>query len=210
MPILADSKFSERSFSTRSGSWFQAIAKMVASHFHEEAHLNFLVEGRIQPAAEATITAIVEQMDHGAPRRTPSRARDIRQVLGVQGPGGTDRSIRSDLFVRRRDGSELYFEMKTPGPNKGQCKTIKHDILLISALKFRNRAEAYAAAAYNPYGDGAPYVHNYALQFLEIGADMLVGRPFWTMIGDDRTYDELLEISDEVGRRIRPLIYSAD
>lgn len=31
---------------------------------------------------------------------------------------------------------------------------------------------------------------------------MLIGRSFWAKIGDDTTYDELLEISDAVGKQI--------
>ena len=206
LPILAEVRFSERSFSTRSGSWFQQIAKIVASQFHAEAHSNFLVEGRIQPAAAAHIEQITEEMDHGRPKRKPNRDGDIKEVLTVQSPGGADKSVRSDLFVLRHDKSEMYFEMKTPGPNKGQCKKMKQDILLIAALRKGHSAQAYAAAAYNPYGDGKPYTHGYARQFLDIGRDMLIGREFWTLLGDSRTYDDLLDISTDVGERIKVLL----
>jgi hypothetical protein len=148
-------------------------------------------------------------MDHGQPKRKPNREKDIYEVTTVQSPGGADRSVRSDLFVLRHDGSEMYFEMKTPEPNKGQCKQMKHDILLITALRKDHIAAAYASAAYNPDGDGKPYEYGYALQFLEIGRDMLVGREFWALIGDDTTYDELLEISTEVGHRIKSLLEEA-
>src|SRR5437016_3799937 len=129
--------------------------------------------------------------------------------MTFQSPDGTDHSIRTDLFVMRQDGYELYFEMKTPEPNKGQCKQMKYDILLIVALRKDHIAEAYAACAYNPYGDGKPYRYGYALQFLEVGKDLLVGREFWSLIGDATTYDELLEISAEVGDRIKPLLEQA-
>jgi hypothetical protein len=206
MPGLAEVRFSERSFSTRSGSWFQQIAKIIATQFHAEVHLNFLVEGRIQAAAAAHIEQITEAMDHGQPKRKPNRLEDIKEVLMVQSPGGADKSVRSDLFVLRHDQSEMYFEMKTPDPNKGQCKKMKQDILLIMALRKGAKAEAYAAAAYNPYGDDKRYMNNFVMQFLEIGKDMLIGRDFWTLIGDQNTYDELLEISGEVGKEIEKLI----
>lgn len=206
MPVLGETVFSERSFSTRSGSWFQKIATIVAKDFHKSAHSNFEVTGHIQPAAEAHIKAIVEEMDHGKPKRVPHREKDLFEVLTVQSTGGTARQVVSDLFVQTRDGRELYFEMKTPGPNKNQCKNMKQDILLIAALRKNNNAYAFAGAAYNPYGDGKPYTANYVAQFLEIGKDILIGRPFWEMIGDNSTYDELLKISTEVGESIKPLI----
>jgi len=206
LPILSEVRFSERSFSTRSGSWFQHLATLIATQFHAEAQSNFLVEGRIQAAAAAHIETITELMDHGKPKRKPNREKDNHEVLTVQSPGGGDKSIRSDLYVLRHDKSEMYFEMKTPEPNKGQCKKMKQDILTIMALRKTHNAEAYAAAAYNPFGDGKPYTHGYALQFLEIGKDMLIGRAFWRLIGDEKTYDELLEVSAEVGERIKGLL----
>ena len=77
------------------------------------------------------------------------------------------------------------------------------------ALRKGTRAEAYAAAAYNPYGDDKPYMNNFVSQFLEIGRDMLIGRDFWTLIGDQNTYQDLLEISGGVGKDIEKLIADA-
>lgn len=208
MPILGESQFSERSFSTRSGSWFQRIALQVARDFHRRAESNFAVKGKLSPAAEAHINEILEDMDHGKPKRKPNRKKELEEVMTVQGKGGADREVVSDLFVETKLGRELYFELKTPGPNKGQCKVMKRNILLISALRKNADAEAFASAAYNPYGEGSPYIYGYAKQFLEIDKDFLVGKPFWTMIGDKSTYDELLEISESVGRQIQPLVAS--
>lgn len=127
-------------------------------------------------------------------------------MLTVQSPGGALAEVRSDLFIRRRGGEELYFEIKTPDPNKGQCKTMKRDMLTIAALRKGHRAEAYAACAYNPGGDDAAFRNNFVAQFLEIPADIIVGRAFWELIGESGTYDELLEIAAEVGGSVRPLL----
>lgn len=200
MPPLAEVPYSERSFSTRLGTWFEIIALNVARQFHPFAVRNHLVQGRIRPAAEAALTAILEDLDQGRPRRRPNRETDIQEVLGVQGPGGADRQVRSDLFVRKADGMELYFEMKTPDPNKGQCKTMKQNILLISALRQENLAAAFGAAAYNPFGEGNAYRNRYAPQFLDVGRDLLIGSSFWRTIGDEFTYEEVLVVAEEVGR----------
>lgn len=207
MPPLSETPFSERSFSTRLGGWFQAIAKIVATQYNLEAHSNYLVEGRVRPAATSYIEDILDEMDHGKPRRQPKRKVDVSQVLAVQSPGGTARQVRSDLFVRTKGNQELYFEIKTPGPNKAQCVQMKRDILMIMALRKGHRAEAYAACGYNPCGDGAPYVANFVPQFLEVGKDILVGRAFWETIGEATTYDELLEIASEVGAKIKPFLH---
>lgn len=94
----------------------------------------------------------------------------------------------------------MYFEIKTPQPNKDTSMAMKRFILRVTAMRKGHAVEAHAATAYNPYGDGKPYTWNYANQFLQIGKDMLIGREFWSKIGDERTFDELLEIAEDVGK----------
>lgn len=100
--------------------------------------------------------------------------------------------------------------MKTVAPNKDTSKLMKSTILLITALRQGQDAQAYAAMAYNPAGEGQSYTlyadSRYALQFLELGTDLVVGRAFWEMIGDSHTYDELLGIAEEVGASVANLI----
>ena len=112
----------------------------------------------------------------------------------------------ADFYVKRHDGGEMYFEIKTPQPNKDTSMAMKRFILRIAAMRKGVPADAYAATAYNPFGDGKPYTWNYAKQFLEIGQDILIGRDFWTKIGDENTFDELLEVSEAVGKQIPDLI----
>jgi hypothetical protein len=182
------------------------MAQFVASQYHPVVERNFLVSGHIQPASSAHINTILFAMNRRQPRRIPNRARDIEEVLTVQSPGGAEDQVRSDLFVQTRDGRELYFEIKTPDPNKRTCVDMKKDILTIMALRKGHRAEAYAACGYNPFGEDVPYTDGRVRQFLEIGEDFLVGRSFWAKIGDSGTYHELLGIAVQVGQEIQPLL----
>jgi len=131
------------------------------------------------------------------------------QVIGLQYQGGTSRQVRSDLFVLRPDRREVYFEMKTVKPNKNTFRDMKRDILMIMAMCHQQNAQAYAAMSYNPAGEGNVYTLDYN-EFLELGTDLMVGRQFWNFIGDEQTYDELLEIAQEVGTATTPLIAAAD
>lgn len=208
LPFEAWSRWSERSFSTRSGGWFQHIATIVGRQFHPVAESNYAVTGEIRNAAAAHIEELVALMNRTEGRRLPDRETDIREVMGVQGPGGTPRNTVSDLFIRRADGVEMYFEIKTPRPNKGQCQEMKTRMLLITALRHGHPVEARGATAYNPFGEDTNYAakcDGWVRQFLDVGADFIVGRDFWTMIGDESTYHDLLEISDEVGEQLMPL-----
>lgn len=211
MPTLFGVPLSERSFSTRSGSWFQAIARMVASQFHEQAANNYRVSGDIQPAAELLVRDWVAQMKAQRPHRaTPNRTQDIQRVLANQFPGGVRREIISDLFILTHDHREFYFEMKTVAPNLDTSESMKAKILLITAMRYQFQVNAHASMAYNPAGEGHPYSEysdsRYALQFLELNTDLIIGRPFWTLIGDEQTYDELLQISEQVGHATAHLL----
>jgi hypothetical protein len=205
VPTLFTVSLSKHSFYTRSGLWWQQVAQLVGRQYHKRAELGFQVVGQIKPAASSSIEEILSQLN--APgMRSPNRSADIAEVQTGQYIGGDSIKVRADLFILKYDGQELYFEMKTPEPNKDTCIAMKRFILRTAAMKKGSQAEAFAATAYNLYGDGQPYTWNYALQFLEIGADMLIGRAFWEKIGDSNTYDELLQISEEVGSEITEII----
>ncbi len=202
-PSLGWLTYSERSFSTRSGSWFQKLALEVAQQFHRSATLNYLVEGSLKPAAKAHIEEILATLNHGS--REPSRESDLREVFTVQAEGGEPAVHRVDLQVMKDDGTQLFFEMKTPWPNKDTSISMKRMILTTMAIRKDRGDQAFASSAYNPYsadGRGQPYGWSYAMQFMELGTDFLVGRPFWEMIGDSATYDELLAIASAVGAEL--------
>ena len=171
--------------------------------------MNYLVKGRLQPAAEAQITAIIAQMDGPAPKANPQPRTGYKPSNRIAVSRRDTRQVRSDLFILRADRSEVYFEMKTVKPNKNTFRDMKRDILMIMAMRNQGNAQAYAAMSYNPAGDGNLYVPDFN-EFLELGKDLMVGRPFWEFIGDEHTYDELLEISQEVGTATTPLIAAAN
>jgi|SRR5579875_2633159 len=202
LPALFKAELSERSFSTRSGSWWQVIARHIGRQFHAEAENGYRLRGHIKPAAAQHIDEIIRQLNTAGGERKPHREQDVAEVLTVQSSGEVNSTVLADLYVRTHNGREMYFEIKTPQPNKDTCMAMKRFILRIAAMRKGHSAEAYAATAYNPYGDGEPYKWNYANQFLEIHKDMLIGRDFWTKIGDDTTYDELLALAEDVGREL--------
>ena len=44
------------------------------------------------------------------------------------------------------------------------------------------------------------HYHSFALRYLDMHHQVLLGADFWTLIGGEGTYEELLEIYQEVGR----------
>jgi hypothetical protein len=209
IPALFDVPLSERSFSTRTGTWWQQIARLVGRQFHQKAELGYRLNGQIKPAASQHIDEIIRQLNTAGGGRTPSREQDIFEVHTVQAPGGDSATEVADLFILTNSNQELYFEIKTTQPNKDTSKAMKRFILRVAAMRKGHNAAAFASTAYNPYGVGKPYVWNYATQFLEIGTDMIIGKDFWTKIGDASTYDELIEIAEAVGQELSPTVQEA-
>ena len=55
--------------------------------------------------------------------------------------------------------------------------------------------------AYNPYGPHrTDYRWSVAKMYLPFDEATLIGREFWTIVGGETTYEELLDIYAEVGR----------
>lgn len=206
------SSASSHSFYTRTGSWWQNIARLIGADYHVDARNGYSLSGQLSNAAEAHITQLIDNMNSGSPRSTPNRKRDIESVLTVQTGQGPTRTVISDIYLLKEDGTEIFVEVKTPEPNKAHCMEMKRRILTIAALTKDHHTHAFAACAYNPSnasGGGTPYSWNYTPQFLEVGEDWLVGKDFWSLIGENTTYDEIIAICAQVGEETDLNVLSA-
>ncbi len=57
------------------------------------------------------------------------------------------------------------------------------------------------AMGYNPYGeDKSSYKWSFAVRHMDIRNQVLIGREFWDLLGGEGTYEELLDIYQQVGR----------
>jgi hypothetical protein len=127
----------------------------------------------------------------------------ITSVLSTRGGKKETQETRADLFVRTKDGTELYFEMKSPQPNKGQCLEVTQRLLRTHLIRNipRPKVQGYFAMAYNPYGPKrSDYKWTYALRYMPFDQAVLIGNEFWSLIGSPSTYEEILEIYQAVGR----------
>jgi hypothetical protein len=199
----------ERSFSTKLGNTFEYCAHLIALDHHAEAHRSYDIFGEV---SHSGLYEIEQQISHfhnlrekrGATVKVPSLEEMISAILSSHDNGAVARkSTRSDLFVRTHGGTEYYFEIKTPLPNKDICYKLTQRILMNHIIrgKARPQVQSYAAMAYNPYGDSRDdYQWSVAKMYLPFEQGTLIGDEFWTLIGGEGTYLELLEIYAEVGR----------
>lgn len=191
----------ERSFSTRLGTTFEESARLIALRHHAEAYRGYRIVTPLKAVALDTLEKQIERLDAG---EQPSLAEMTQKVLATY-PGSEERRIRivADLFVKKQDGTELYFEMKSPVPNKGQCLEVTQRLLRIQLARGKGlpQVQTYFAMPYNPYGgDRSNYNWGYARRYLPFEDGVLIGEEFWNMLGGKGTYEQLLEIYYEVGQ----------
>lgn len=194
----------ERSFSTKLGTTFEECARLIAREYHKQAVRSYSVEGVVPSVISDVIEKITDSISKNNRLNYP---RAIETVLKIKPDNGINRSKIADLFIETKDGQKYFFEIKSPKPNKGQCEEVTQRLLFIhSILKDKPpRVNTFFAMAYNPYGDRrADYKHSFTLNYLDFKNQVLLGEEFWSIIGGDGTYEELLGIYREVGKQKGP------
>jgi hypothetical protein len=87
-------------------------------------------------------------------KRTPNIKEEIKEVLHVFGTGEKSSQI-ADLFILDSKDNEIYIEIKTTKPNKGESEKIKRTLLKIIALRNKT-VTVFCGIGYNPFRSVAP------------------------------------------------------
>jgi hypothetical protein len=202
--ILRIAEF-ERSFSTRLGTSFEEVARLIGEKTHAVALRGYHVAGNVSLQEISKIEAIINTAGkrNGIPATFTAL---VAEVLSVGGDQTEPRSSIADLYIKTHSGDEHFFEIKSPKPNKGQCLEATSRLLQIHAINHKNRprVNAYYAMGYNPYGSRADYKHSFAKNYMDLESQVLLAEEFWAIVGGDETYREVLSIYREVGRERGP------
>lgn len=196
----------ERSFSTKLGTTFEECARLIALDYHKSARRGYRVAGRISLQAIGRIEEIVSDIGSGGMKS--GYLGYVKEIVAVAGRGeSVARSHTADLYIEKADGSELFFEIKSPKPNKGQCLEATNRQLQIHGITHEKypRVGAFFASAYNPWGVAkSTYNHSFAKNYMDLEEEVLIGKEFWDLVGGVGTYEEVLDIYQEVGREKGP------
>lgn len=193
----------ERSFSTTLVTTFEACARLIALEHHQQAVRGYSVEENVSQNALNEVENIVRQLGNPAAERL-SLADMVSRVLDRQKDNDlVPVKVISGLYVRKHNGEEMFFEIKSPVPNKGQCLEVLQRILRVHLLRGKTRpaVSAYFAMAYNPFGRGRnEYRWSIAHQYLPFEEAVVLADEFWRLLGGTGTYEHLLQIYQEVGQ----------
>lgn len=187
---------------------FQNIAYLIAkgNKNFRRVEKQFEVRGNFSNQAKSVIEDIIFDLgrkQNDSKKRTPNIKGEIREVLQVSGVGEKSSQI-ADLFIVDSKNNEIYIEIKTTKPNKGESEKIKRTLLKIVTL--RNKAViVFCGIGYNPY-EPKEFAWPLPLNYLKLGEDLFIGKEFWNFLGGDGTYEELLNVFEDAGEELREKI----
>ena len=165
------------------------------------------LKGKITRKAQRKFENILSDLDNVI--REPNHQAENEEIfLASQENDKTEDRIQTvDLFLERENGEEIYFEIKGPKPNKNEMRAAKRDLLEILAMRAKERkhVKIYLGMYYNPYFP-KDYQRWTCLKFFDKGNDFLIGKDFWDFLGGEGVYEELIEIYEQIGEEIRPVL----
>ena len=200
----------ERSIVTSMGSQlYPALAEAVSRDRYENVSLERTIEGTLNDAAINMVEQIVTELRTPPTRRATPRAPDheieLADILSSRGGGLSTRTVTADLFVEDHHDGPLFIELKTPLPNLDIAAESKRKLLYYLAMMHRQgttNANAFMGLTYNPFLTRQHYGHSFTKQIMDMNQQVLIGEELWDYLGGPGTYEEVMEIIDEVRKDV--------
>ncbi|MBS3050654.1 MAG: TdeIII family type II restriction endonuclease [Candidatus Aenigmarchaeota archaeon] len=210
MPFLAkiiqdEEKVAAYSFihslaTTLGTSIYENVAKIIAEPSSQEVGTKVKVDGTLSSAQKSVIDRIKNDLRNGV--RKANKAKETQEVLKASSTGGKPQKDGNEVdFYMKRNGVEYYFEIKTSKPNIDVFTKSKEKLLEWIARK-KKPVKTLVVFPYNPYHP-KPYNRFTEQGVLEKGEEFLVGDEFWDFLGGKNTYNDLIQVFDEVGKELR-------
>lgn len=187
-------------------SIWEQVAVILAKGAGYQAERQYKLLGKIDPATEKVINELHYKLRNGTAVAYKKHETElIRKKIRNQ-PPKTDPDSTVDLFIKIKD-EENYFDITSAKPNLKEFVALKLKLLRWTALRLSQDKTAQVftrlAIPYNPYHPG-PYERwtlkgLYDLEEKEI----LVGEEFWNFVAADNIYEELLDVFQEAGDKLR-------
>lgn len=201
---LEAAKF-ERSFVTSMGSrGYEQLGRIIAEGAGHTATRSRITQGPISAGQRAYIDTLLRGFRTNK-KAVPDWTQEVTKLAELASDGDRETvSVTSDLYVKTTGSEELFFSMKTVKPNLDQTERAKRDLLELIAMNPDHKA--YFVLPYNPYGEEREK-YNFTLPFkifdMRKDPSVLIGKDFWDLLGGPGTYEDLLEVFEEVGEELK-------
>lgn len=188
---------------------FEPVAKAIAINKFQSASSQQIAGNKISSEAFLVINRIMTGLTTAT--TNPDKPNEIEAIRAVcqQGEMINVKPTKVDIKLVGNDNSMILFDLKTAKPNAGEFKGFKRTLLeWVAATLAENptaNIQTLIAIPYNPY-EPQPYNRWTMRGMLDLAHELKVGNEFWNFLGGEGTYDQLLEIFEEVGIELRPEI----
>lgn len=196
-------------YTTFGMSIWEQMAEILAEGAGFEAETQYDFKENITNDTESEITRIHKQLKQNeieAGRN--NEIEKINDVVESKGTNSTHPEKRVDVYIRKPDNSEYFFDITTVKPNKKEFQTLKRKMLVWMALSkaqdSNSEPNPAIAIPYNPYHP-EPY-RRWTQENLYGEKQLLVGKKFWNFCAGEEVYDDLINIFEEVGDQVKDRI----
>jgi predicted nucleotidyltransferase len=187
-------------------SIWEQVAVILAKGAGHHAERQFKLLGEIDSKTEELIRNIHYRLRKG--EIVANKMKEISLIRESIKPGKPKEDPDSvvDLLVIK-DKEENFFDITSAKPNMKEFVALKLKLLRWTALRLSQKRDAQVftrlAIPYNPYHP-EPYERWTLKGLYDLeGGEILVGEEFWNFLADDNIYEELLDIFQEVGIKLR-------
>ena len=195
----------QRSLVTSMGmSLYPRVWELIARDKYSQVYSNYELSGNLPELTVAAIERIITELRTGGRRaRKPDVQREMREVLSAPKHGQRGVRIIADLYVGDFHPGPLFMEIKSPLPNLDICAESKKKLLFFRALYEGKNPQAFFAFPYNPYVHRDLYAWGFTKRIMDMDKEVLIGDEMWNKLGGEGTFDELLDVIEEVASKLR-------
>ncbi len=186
-------------------SIFEPVGLALAQKNFKMAVSQATAGDQISTAAQAEIQKIIDGLITAT--STPNKKEEVEKIRKVCQTGEMIKvkPTKVDLMFESKDGAYYLFDIKTAKPNAGGFKEFKRTLLEWVAVVLANKPDAnintFIAIPYNPY-EPEPYTRWTMRGMLDLENELKVADEFWDFLGGKGTFEELLNLFEEVGKEI--------
>jgi len=197
------------SFYTSFGmSIYEQLVKILGEGAGYAVQTQYDLLGEIDHQTESLISKM--DMDLRSGKRNPDSSKELEEIRKLIKKGGLlqDPDKRVDVFIKKADGTEIYFDITSPKPNIKEFAALKKKLLRWIALRLSQDKKVNVITSlglpYNPYHP-EPYAR-WTKGNMYDSNQLLVGEDFWNFVAGENVYDEFIEIFEDVGEELREKI----
>lgn len=200
-------------YTTFGMSIYEQIAVILAKHAGFEAKRQYTLKGEIDAATSSLISTHWNKLKTDLKNKVPvvpDKLKEIEMIKKSIKPGRPlvhgDSTV--DVFIRKPDGTEYYFDITTVKNNLKSFEVLKLKMLTWIALRASTdksvNAHSMIVIPYNPYHPEDYISSQWNSTIIDRKYDILVQEDFWNLVGDDEnTFQDLLSIFRQVGNEMK-------